>query len=275
MSVQRQPIIRLRSLIEKPLQRRGILPVRRGDLPGFLGIGAQKSGTTWLHANLARHPSIFLPETKELHYFDWNFHRPLSEYTAHFSRAGDRLRGEITPGYSVLDDDRVDFIRRIAPDMKLVLLLRDPIERAWSQAVMNMVEIAGRPAEEIEDEAFIEHLSDPRVRLRNDYPGIIDRWSGAFGAENLHIGFFEDVSERPIELLQGILDFLGLDAGSDEFFSDSGRRVRPGIPLEMPDSVRALLVADNTDGLRRLHQRLGSPVDAWMRRHGIEEAGIS
>ena len=271
MSVQRQPFIRLRSSIEKPLQRRGLLPVRREEFPRFLGIGAQKSGTTWLHANLSRHPSIFLPETKELHYFDWNFHRPLSEYLAHFKQAGARIRGEITPGYSVLDDDRVDFIRGVAPDLKVILLLRDPIERAWSQAVMNIVEIEGRPAGEIPDAAFLEHLADDRVRLRNDYLGIIDRWGGAFGPENIHVGFFEDVSERPIELLSGILEFLGVPDEEDADFSMAGKRVRPGIPVPMPESVREALVADNADGLRRLHQRFGAPVDAWMKRHGIGE----
>ena len=273
MSARRQPVIRLRSLVEKPLQRHGLLPFRRDRVPHFLGIGAQKSGTTWLHANLSRHPGIFLPETKELHYFDWNFHRPLGEYLAHFTRAGDRIRGEITPGYSVLDDDRVDFIRRIAPELRIVLLLRDPIERAWSQAVMNLVEIEGRPAEEIDDRTFIDHLSDDRVRLRNDYAGIIERWSGAFGEERLHIGFFEDVAQRPVELLRGVLDFIGAPPAPDSLFDEAGRRVRPGIPVAMPDSVRELLVADNADGLRRLHQRLGAPVDAWMKRHGIEEAG--
>ena len=271
MSVERQPFIRLRSAIEKPLQRRGLLPVRRGEFPRFLGIGAQKSGTTWLHANLSRHPSIFLPETKELHYFDWNFHRPLSEYLAHFRPAGERIRGEITPGYSVLDDDRVDFIRGVAPELKVILLLRDPIERAWSQAVMNMVEIEGRPAEEIPDSAFLEHLADDRVRLRNDYLGIIDRWGGAFGPDNIHVGFFEDVSERPIELLRGILEFIGVPNEEDADFSMADKRVRPGIPVPMPESVRAALVADNADGLRRLHQRFGAPVDAWMMRHGIGE----
>lgn len=271
MSTERQPIIRLRSLLEKPLQQRGLLPVHRDDFPRFLGIGAQKSGTTWLHANLSRHPSIFLPETKELHYFDWNFHRPLSEYLAHFKQAGGRMRGEITPGYSVLDDRRVDFIRGVAPDLKVILLLRDPIERAWSQAVMNLVEIEGRPAEEIPDAVYLDHLSDDRVRLRNDYSGIIDRWSNAFGRENLHVGFFEDVSERPIELLRGILDFLELGHGGDEVFRMAEKRVRPGIPVPMPESVRELLVGDNADGLRCLHQCFGAPVDDWMKRHGIKE----
>ena len=69
---RREPIIRLRSRVEKPLQKRRLLPVNRSQLPQFLGIGAQKSGTTWLHANLSRHRSLFLPDEKELHYFDWN-----------------------------------------------------------------------------------------------------------------------------------------------------------------------------------------------------------
>ena len=228
MTTKRQPFTRLRSLIEKPLQRRGLLPVRRSLLPRFLGIGAQKSGTTWLHANLSRHPSIFLPETKELHYFDWSFHRPLGEYLANFRDAGDRIIGEITPGYSMLGPDRIAYIRGLVPDLKVLLLLRDPVERAWSQAVMNLVEIAGRPAEDIEVSMFLDHLAEPRVRGRGDYLGMLDRWEGAFGRTNVHVGFFEDVAERPVELLSGILRFLGAPEGDEAFYAPVGRRVDPG-----------------------------------------------
>ncbi len=73
------------------MQRLGVLRPRH--LPAFLGIGAQKSGTTWLHARLREHPSIYLPEEKEQHYFDWNFHRPLAEYARVFRPAGERLAG--------------------------------------------------------------------------------------------------------------------------------------------------------------------------------------
>ncbi|MCH2144054.1 MAG: sulfotransferase [Phycisphaerales bacterium] len=269
---ERQPVIRLRSLLEKPLQKMGVIPVDRAAFPAFLGIGAQKSGTTWLHENLSRHPSVFLPETKELHYFDWNFHRPLAEYLAHFKMAGDRLRGEITPGYATIDDRRVHWIRSIAPDLRIILLLRDPVQRAWSQAVMNMVEIAGVPADRIPEEAFLEHLAQPRVRLRNDYVGIIDRWSGAFGEDRLHVGFFEDVVDRPVELLQGILAFLGLDVLDDAVFDRAGERIRPGVGTPMPDRIREFLVGENAVGLRRLHERYGSPVNDWLSRYGLADS---
>ncbi len=60
--------------LENPLYFNGLLASKTLCLPHFLGIGAQKAGTTWLHENLQCHPEIFLPEPKELHHFDWNYH---------------------------------------------------------------------------------------------------------------------------------------------------------------------------------------------------------
>lgn len=268
---RREPIIRLRSLVEKPLQKRRILRVDRNLLPQFLGIGAQKSGTTWLHSNLARIDSLFLPEAKELHYFDWNFHRPVSEYCDEFRNAGSRIRGEITPGYATLNDSRVAFIRSLVPDLRVILLLRDPIERSWSQAVMNLVEIEGGSPEEIPVEKFLEHLSEDRVRLRNDYVGIIDRWTNAFGSDQIYVGFFEDVVARPVKLLGEILDFLGVQQQEEWFFSEAAKRIRPGIKVEMPDAVRTFLVQENMANLQILADRYGAPVVDWMGRHCGED----
>lgn len=273
---RREPIIRLRSLVEKPLQKKRILRVDRNLLPQFLGIGAQKSGTTWLHSNLARVDSLFLPEVKELHYFDWNFHRPISEYCDEFRNAGSRIRGEITPGYATLNDSRVAFIRSLVPDLRVILLLRDPIERSWSQAVMNLVEIEGVSPEEIPVEKFLEHLSEDRVRLRNDYVGIIDRWTNAFGSDQIYVGFFEDVVARPVKLLGEILDFLGVQQQEEGFFSEAAKKIRPGIKVEMPDAVRTFLVQENMANLQILADRYGAPVVDWMGRHcgeGLEGRG--
>jgi len=72
-------------------------------LPSFLCIGAQKAGTTWLHNMLRQHPELFLPETKELSFFDLksNFEgRGTSWYRSNFAAADDnQLIGEVTPGY--------------------------------------------------------------------------------------------------------------------------------------------------------------------------------
>lgn len=268
---ERQRFIRLRSLIEKPLQQVGVLPVCRKRLPGFLGIGSQKSGTTWLHANLARHPDIFLPEDKELHYFDWNFHRPITEYAKCFEQAGDRLAGEITPGYATLDDKRVAFIKSLMPDLRVILLLRDPIERSWSQAVMNLIELGQGQEKTVGEQEFLEHLSEDRVRLRNDYVGIIDRWTKAFGKEQMYVGFFEDVKQRPQELLQELLAFLGVSGPAEKVFENASEKVRPGIRLEMPESVRSFLIDQNEGGMRELAGRYGAPVSEWLNRYDLND----
>ena len=80
------------SRLEKPAYARGWLSTRGLTLPDFLGIGAQKAGTTWLHENLRCHPSLYLPDEKELHYFDWHFHRPLRWYAGHFRQGAGRVR---------------------------------------------------------------------------------------------------------------------------------------------------------------------------------------
>src|SRR6478735_2243157 len=90
--------------------RRAISPARRLPLPDFLGIGAQKAGSSWLRANLRRHPELYLPPS-ELHFFDQHPSRGLAEYSRHFGATEARVKGEITPAYSVLPEDRVQSIR--------------------------------------------------------------------------------------------------------------------------------------------------------------------
>ncbi len=104
-----------------------------GRLPHFLGLGTQKGGTTTLHELLASHPQVFLPDCKEVHYFDLNHDQPLSWYTKHFAKAGqDQRCGEITPFY-LFHPEAPKRIKDLLPNVKLIVLLRDPVERTLSQ----------------------------------------------------------------------------------------------------------------------------------------------
>ena len=115
----------------------------RNHFPDFLGIGAQKAGTTWLYENLRRHPQMYLPNTKEIHYFDWYFYKSIHWYCKHFMAVEkNKLKGEITPCYSTLSENKIKLIHKINPQLKIILILRNPIERAWSQAVMNLAKKA-------------------------------------------------------------------------------------------------------------------------------------
>ncbi len=101
--------------------------------PGFLIIGAQKAGTTSLHAYLSAHPEVSPSTVKEVHYFDLSYHRGRRWYRAHFRhlRPGQVVAGETSPYY--LYHPLVP--RRVAddlPDAKLIALLRNPVDRAFS-----------------------------------------------------------------------------------------------------------------------------------------------
>ena len=143
--------------------------------PHFIVIGAQRSGTTWLHRVLSQHDKLWVTPAKELHYFDkqsitlgalnkyerhrarfWSWQRaaidprwfcrywflPRSDdwYGKLFrrARAMGKITGEITPAYAALSDQKWDEIHSLFPDVRLIFLMRDPIARTWSALRNNM-----------------------------------------------------------------------------------------------------------------------------------------
>ena len=102
-------------------------------LPTYLIAGTVRSGTTSLHRALRRHPEVFAPGEKELHFFDRQFDRGVGWYESLFADApGTGPVGEATPNY-VYDDHAVERMAGVVPDARVVVLLRDPVERAYSQ----------------------------------------------------------------------------------------------------------------------------------------------
>lgn len=107
--------------------------------PTFLILGAQKSGTTWFARMLGRQPAVFIPERKELHFFTRHYGKGERWYASQFAHAQDpgfRLRGEATPNYLAVNcKGYTEVAQRIAEyrrDMRFVVLLRNPIDRALS-----------------------------------------------------------------------------------------------------------------------------------------------
>ena len=102
-------------------------------LPDFLGIGTQKGGTTYLHRLLQQHSQVFLAHPKEVHYFSLHQNRGLDWYADHFAEASiEQHCGEVTP-YYLFHSLAAERIQAAIPSVKLIVLLRDPVERALSQ----------------------------------------------------------------------------------------------------------------------------------------------
>jgi hypothetical protein len=238
-------------------------------LPGFLGIGAQKAGTTWLHENLSCHPDLFLPPEKELHYFDRHVDKPLSWYSKFFSAAGNRIPGDITPAYSFLDQARIRHIHSLIPQARLILILRDPIERAWSQALMILVRRKELVFNDIPLARLRKVIAKPRSLRRGDYPSIIRNWSTVFPNDQLFIGFFEQIADDPKTLLGKVLTHIGCSAELDWSCTPYDKVVFGGPKQEMPDEVYQDLRKFYHDDLVWLGDRFGEPAMRWCRRYDI------
>lgn len=234
-------------------------------LPDFVCIGAQKAGTAWLYKNLQAHPDIFMSTKKELHYFDRNFYSKLRSYSNWFLLGADKVKGEITPAYSILPKRRISFVKKIMPNLKLILILRNPIDRAWSAVRMGLISNGrNKPRlEEISDSVFLKRVRHRASRKRGDYVTILDNWLSVFPAEQLYIGIFEDIRKCPQKLLCEIFAFLGVSQDVDWGIFPYKRTIHASPGITMPQRYRVVLEEMYCEDIERLCQRLGKRVEPW------------
>ncbi|MCP5022399.1 MAG: sulfotransferase domain-containing protein [bacterium] len=257
---------------------------KRTHFPDFLGIGAQKAGTTWLHENLSRHPEVFLPKAKELHFFDANYHRGMARYRSYFRKHTDKLCGEITPAYGHLPAQRIKVIHDANPGLKLILLLRHPAQRAWSGATMDLAERRGRAASDVPLHEFETFLRSPKSIQRSSYINIIDSWTAQFPEEQLFIGFYEDIIIRPVELFRQVLRHIGANDNiqpecyaldqvviprvtpDKESGGISQTLAQPRPQGDIPVPLLRLLEKLYMDEIKQLAHRFGPPCENWLRQ---------
>jgi hypothetical protein len=249
----------------------GRLTARRRPLPDFLVIGAQKAGTTALYAYLRWHPGIAGPSWKEVSFFDRHWWRGEAWYRGQFPlRAGERLVGEASPSYLFhpLAPERA---RSLVPGAKLVALLRDPVDRAYSQyqheVALGREPLSFEDALAAEDERLVGEverlIADPRAfsrawwdytyTARGRYAEQLERWLEAFPSEQLLVVRTEDLGERPAETYASILAFLGAEPHElPDYPRVFDRDYEP-----MRAETRAALAATFAEPNRRLEALLG------------------
>jgi hypothetical protein len=207
--------------------RRATARVRKR--PDFLVIGAQKAGTTSLHRYLRQTEGLWLPPAKELHYFDRHHARGPGWYRAHFPLAvADVVVGEATPFY--LLDPRVPArAAALAPDLRLVAVLRDPVARAYShfhhsrsvgrEPLTDVREAVEREPDRTDAawESFVGSAGPPPPELdwftylrRGRYAPQLARWWEQFEPEQLLVLTTEDLENDPGAAVGRVRGHLGL-----------------------------------------------------------------
>ncbi len=227
------------------------LQMQEGSALTFLGIGAQKSGTTWLHRMLCRHPDIFMPEKKELHFWDTEelTHRSILAYGSHFSSSAAIARGEITPAYGPLERETISLVHDYFPDVRLLFIMRNPIERAWSHAKMHVLQYMKKgftvdghlvDMETMPDHWFIDHFHSAKSTRRGDYETCIRNWLSFYPDHALRIMFYDDIERSPRALLSGCCTHLGIDSAFYDTFDE--RELRSRYKVSTPDTIRPALL---------------------------------
>lgn len=231
----------------------------------FLGIGAQKAGTTWLHHMLEQHPGVRFPAGKEVHFWDANRARGLEWYRALFAgEAPGTKNGEITPAYSLLPATVVAEIRELNPALRVIYLLRNPIERAWSSALMAL-QRAELAIDEVSDQWFIDHFRSRGSLARGDYAACLRTWRGVFGDEAVLVMRYEMLSDSPLALVEAACRHIGVNPGDVARMpvEDLARRVFAGPGHPIRESLLPALRQIYQPRIAALERYLGADLRAW------------
>lgn len=156
-------------------------------------------------------------------------------YRSLFRHGEGKIKGEITPAYSLLNQKDIEHINQLFPEVKVIYLLRNPVERSLSQFLMQH----GSPYN-IPDEKIISFLQSPVVQERNNYLQTVARWTKVLGSKRLFIGWYEEVKNQPEELLHRLSGFLGLSRDITPAISASEAKNQSSGGLFSSRVIRAL-----------------------------------
>lgn len=223
---------------------------------GFIGIGAQKCASTWLHDVLLDHPELALPgQVKEVNYFSWHFDRGRQWYERRFDSVGkDVLCGEISPSY-LHSPGVIDRVVDYNPAMRIILVARDPIVRAISnhKHELRIGNIHGS------DQSFEFGLDNNAAYVEQGlYGKHLGNWLEKFPTEQILVMKFDDVVVRPARSLARVCEFLGVDASYESPHLHKQSNVsyldRSSAAAKAKNAVRGAL---RSIGLGGLWQKLG------------------
>ncbi len=291
--------------------------------PQFIGIGAARSGSTWVFKQLERNPNVRVPRLKELHYFsraleqkgpsflaEDSFSRRLLSRSEHntdfrkrfikavgsnilkpslaklrwdckyflgrpnddwyrslFAQYNGYVCGEITPAYSALDDLSVARLKQLLPSVKVIHFLRDPVDRAWS-LVRYHEQRENISYSEASIEEMFEKTMHPNIIAQSNYLEVIQRWEKHFSSEQYFVGFYDDIMEKPHEVIHDIYQFLALEPQNiDADQNAATARVNSSFEKDMPITLKQKLINHYRPMVEQLAAERGSVFELWLKRY--------
>lgn len=279
----------------------------------FIGIGAHKSGTSWLYSCLMQLPDFSLPPIKEIHYFDrsskypspnhlektnfiervknynWtkealitiikhllkgNFKRVKWYSKWYFSKYNDDwylslfnsfkgLTGEISPSYSILDEEDISKMYKIAPQARIIFLIRNPIDRAWSNFRFNSKFINNFDIRSVNTNDIEKFMNSKHQELRSNYIHTMENYSRIFPKNQILVCFYDAIKDNPLNLLNEIVKFIGGNTNHIEKYCNVSQKVNVSKEMEMPIAILDFLKEKYHGQIQHLAEVYGGYCSKW------------
>jgi hypothetical protein len=276
--------------------------------PDFLCVGMEKAATSWLFDQLRTHPDFWIPPVKELRYLhtatprmdstakllarvskgrkkclsdtDHAFlcqaealvrqPRDIEKYAALFRFKAGRISGDISPMYCVLSGDDIRTIASRFPNLKIVLMVREPVERAWSH-ICQLHRMGRFDLPLLADAtAFGKWFESSKLRRASVATRALQRWTEFAPSIPFRFYFFDQVASAPDLVRAEIIRFLGGDPEKQSGILAAGYNHKAGASkLPLPQSVKSVLVEQLTEEIRASARLFGGPAERWPARHGL------
>lgn len=233
-------------------------------LPTFLGIGVQRAGTTWLHSLLTSHPDVYMPtRRKEIRFFDRYYERGLGYYERFFCPTEDAHRyraiGEISTQYYDCEECP-ERIFTTLPEIKLIIMLRHPVSRAYSHYGYGVQRRNYRGS-------FEEFLATrPKSLEKGYYSQYLKQYLRHFDRSQILALLFEDVFADVSAAQETLAEFLGIAADKFPPSVVGGRVNSSSVPRHR------FLYGTIVKTGRRLRARRLEPVVDFVKRLGVDGA---
>ena len=263
--------------------------------PDFLVIGGQRCGTTSMYRTLSQHPAVLKAvRHKGVHYFDTDYDKGMAWYRAHFplQRTADQVERRLgvrpqtfeSAPYYMFHPLAAERIERDLPGVKVIVLLRDPVERAYSAHAHELAR--GYEDQDFETALALEDsrldgeaerlIADPQYRShshqhhgylqRGRYVEHLERLEKVFGRDRIHVVDSQRFFTEPEPVYDDVLEFLGLPQTGYPTFEQHNARPRSPMPAELRERLEAHFEPYD----ERLVSWLGHPV-SWRTSVGRPE----
>ena len=177
-----------------------------------------------------------------------------------------KITGEITPGYCVLDRSDVRKVRKVCPNAKVIYIIRDPIERAWSHVRFAWTRERIRNIEDTE--AVKSFVDSPAQSLQSMYMKNYKKWSDIYGNENVFVGFYDQISKNPNVFLKEVSNFINIT--SEELLVSQNIKINKSRRKQIPTTIKRYLVDKYEKCIISTADMFGSFAMEWVKKYKLK-----